>query len=282
MGRKRRITWLELLLQIPFIAYSATILVICFLLVFTPFRSTADLARGILVSPNSFTFDNFADAWRNGLGIAIKNSMTLSLLTCLFTALLGGFAGYAFSFLRFRLRNGLYIFMYSGIYVSTMLIALPLFLQYRQLGLVNSMFGALLIFLGLRLPFSVYLFKNFFDEFSIELIEAARIDGLADLRIFFWIVMPLSVGVLSTVILFNFTAVWSDYLIGLLFLQKDSLMTIMPRIMNIFGSGPMVTQATPLGQGFAGLLVSTIPIIVIYALAKKHYITGLTLGSVKS
>lgn len=282
MGRKIRITPWQLILQIPFVIYSASILIICFLLFVTPFRSTADLARGILVSPNSFTLGNFADSWRSGLGIGVKNSMTLSVLTCFFTALFGGLAGYAFSFLRFKLRNGLYLFMYAGIYVSTMLIALPLFLQYRQLGLVNSLPGALAIFLGLRLPFSVYLFKNFFDEFSIELIEAARIDGLNDLRIFFKIVIPLSVGVLSTVLLFNFTAVWSDYLIGLLFLQKDSLMTIMPRIMNIFGSGPMVTQATPLGQGFAGLLVSTIPVIVIYAVAKKHYITGLTLGSVKS
>jgi ABC-type glycerol-3-phosphate transport system permease component len=281
MGRKRKTTLRDLLLQIPFLLYSATILVMVFLLVVTPFRSTNDLARGILVTPNSFTFENFQDAWHNGLGTGIKNSMTLSLLTCVFTAFLGGFAGYAFSFLRFRLRNGLYLFMYSGIFVSTMLIALPLFLQYRQLGLVNSIFGALLIFTGLRIPFSVYLFKNFFDEFSMELIEAARIDGLNDMRIFFRIVIPLSVGVLSTVVLFNFTAVWSDYLIGLLFLQKNSLMTIMPMIMNIFGSGPMVTQATPLGQGFAGLLVSTVPVIVIYAAAKKHYITGLTLGSVK-
>ena len=171
MGRKRKITVRELLMQIPFLLYSATILVMVFLLLITPFRSTNDLARGILVTPNSFTFDNLQDAWHNGLGTGIKNSMTLSLLTCVFTAFLGGFAGYAFSFLRFRLRNGLYLFMYSGIFVSTMLIALPLFLQYRQLGLVNSIFGALLIFTGLRIPFSVYLFKNFFDEFSMELIE---------------------------------------------------------------------------------------------------------------
>jgi len=282
MGRKRKLTIGGMLLQIPFLLYSATIVAFCLLLVATPFRSTDDLARGILVRPNSFTLTNFADSWRNGLGTGVSNSMKLSVLTCLFTALLGGFAGYAFSFLRFRLRQGLYVFMYCGIYISTMLIALPLFLQYRQLGLVNSIFGALLIFIGLRLPFSVYLFKNFFDEFQIELIEAARIDGLSDMGIFFRIVTPLSVGVFSTVVLFNFTAVWSDYLIGLLFLQKQRLMTVMPMIMNIFGSGPMVTQATPLGQGFAGLLVSTLPVIIIYAIAKKHYVSGLMLGSVKS
>ena len=281
MGRKKKFTVWELLMQIPFLIYAISIVTICFLLLVTPFRETNDLARGILVIPNSFTFTNFSDSWNSGLGTGVKNSMILSLSTCLSTAFLGGFAGYAFSFLRFKLRNSLYIFIYAGIFVSTMLIALPLFLQYRQLGLVNNLFGAFLIFLGLRIPFSVFLFRNFFDEFSIELIEAARIDGLSDFKIFFMIVMPLSVGVLSTVVLFNFTAVWSDYLIGLLFLQNDNLMTIMPKIMNIFGSGPMVTQATPLGQGFAGLLVSTIPVIVIYAAFKKHYITGLTMGSVK-
>jgi raffinose/stachyose/melibiose transport system permease protein len=268
-------------MQVPFVLYSLTILVMCFILLITPFRSGNDLARGILARPRTFTFENFRDVWLSGLGTGVRNSFFLGAATCLLTILLGGVAGYAFSFLKFRLKRGLYTALYSCIYVSTMLIALPLFLQYRDLHLVNNLFGALVIFLGLRMPFSVYLFKNFFDEFSSELIEAAKMDGLGDLRIFARIVLPLSRGVVITVLLFNFAAVWTDYLIGLLFLQQDRLMTIMPKIMYIFGSGPMVTRATPLGQGFAGLFIATLPIVVIYFFTKRYYIEGLTLGSVK-
>jgi ABC-type glycerol-3-phosphate transport system permease component len=281
MARKRRLTVSGVLLQVPFLLYSLTIVVMCFILLVTPFRSGNDLARGILARPQSFTFVNFRDVWLSGLGTGVRNSFFLGASTCLLTILLGGIAGYAFSFLKFRVKGALYTFMYSCIYVSTMLIALPLFLQYRDLHLVNNLLGALLIFLGLRLPFSVYLFKNFFDEFSAELIEAARMDGLTDIRIFWRIVLPLSKGVVITVLLFNFTAVWTDYLIGLLFLQQDKLMTIMPKIMYIFGAGPMVTRATPLGQGFAGLLVATLPIVIIYFFTKRYYVEGLTLGSIK-
>ncbi len=106
-------------------------------------------------------------------------------------------------------------------------------------------------------------------------------DGVGDLRIFSRIVFPLSRGVVITVLLFNFTAVWTDYLIGLLFLQQDRLMTIMPKIMSIFGQGPIVTHATSLGQGFASLFAATLPIVIIYFFTKRYYVEGLTLGSLK-
>jgi raffinose/stachyose/melibiose transport system permease protein len=281
MARMRKATVGSVLVQVPFVLYSLSIVAMVLILVITPFRSGNDLARGILVKPDSLGLGNFRDAFDSGLGYGVRNSFILGVSTCALTIFLGGIAGYAISFMKFHFRRGLASFMNACIYVSTMLIALPLFLQYRDLHLVNNLLGALLIFLGLRLPFSVYLFKSYFDEFSPELIEAAKMDGVSDLRIFWRIVFPLSKGVVITVLLFNFSAVWTDYLIGLLFLQQDALMTIMPKIMYIFGSGPMVTHATSLGQGFAGLFIATLPIVIIYFFTKKYYVEGLTLGSLK-
>ena len=281
MAKVRQTTAGSVLVQVPFVLYSLTIVAMVVILVVTPFRSGNDLARGLLVKPTGLGLGNFRDAFGSGLGDGVRNSGILGVSTCALTIVLGGIAGYAISFMKFRFRRGLASFMNACIYISTMLIALPLFLQYRDLHLVNNLLGALLIFLGLRLPFSVYLFKSYFDEFSPELIEAARMDGVKDLRIFWSIVFPLSKGVVITVLLFNFSAVWTDYLIGLLFLQQDKLMTIMPKIMYIFGSGPMVTHATSLGQGFAGLFIATLPIVIIYFFTKKYYVEGLTLGSLK-
>ncbi len=281
MAKVRKTTIGSVVVQVPFVLYSLTIVAMGLILIVTPFRSGQDLAYGLLGGPNHLGFGNFIDAWGSGLGYGVRNSFILGASTCALTILLGGIAGYAMSFMRFRFRRGFASFMNACIYVSTMLIALPLFLQYRDLHLVNNLFGALLIFLGLRLPFSVYLFKSYFDEFPSELIEAAKMDGVRDVRIFRSIVFPLSKGVVITVLLFNFTAVWTDYLIGLLFLQQNELMTLMPKIMYIFGAGPMVTQATSLGQGFAGLFIATLPIVIIYLLTKKYYVEGLTLGSLK-
>ncbi len=281
MPRARKITPGGVLVQIPFVVYSITILIMCYTLIVSPFRAGNDLARGVLVIPRAFSLENFRDAFGSGLGTGAMNSFALGAATSILTILLGGLAGYAFSFIRFRFKQPLAAFINACIYVSTMLIALPLFLQYRDLHLVNNRLGALLIFMGLRLPFSVFLFRSYFNEFSRELIEAARMDGVGDLNILARIVFPLSRGVVITVLLFNFTAVWTDYLIGLLFLQQDRLMTIMPRILNIFGQGPIVTHATALGQGFAGLFVATLPIVIIYFFTKKYYVEGLTLGSLK-
>ena len=258
MGKVRHTTVGSVLVQVPFVLYSLTIVAMVVILIVTPFRSGNDLARGLLEKPSGFGLGNFRDAFGSGLGDGVRNSGFLGVSTCALTIVLGGIAGYAISFMKFRFRRGLASFMNACIYVSTMLIALPLFLQYRDLHLVNNLLGALLIFLGLRLPFSVYLFKSYFDEFSPELIEAAKMDGVSDMRIFWSIVFPLSKGVVITVLLFNFSAVWT-----------------------IFGSGPMVTHATSLGQGFAGLFIATLPIVVIYFFTKKYYVEGLTLGSLK-
>jgi ABC-type glycerol-3-phosphate transport system permease component len=268
-------------MQIPMIIYSITILLFLVVILITPFREGADIARGLLRLPESFTLYNFQSAWETGLNLALRNSLLLAAVTCGITIVLGGLAGYAYSLLKFPLRNFFYQFSYVMIYISIVLICLPLFLQYRDLRLNNTYWGALIIFVGIRLPFSIFLFRNFFDEFSKELLEAGRIDGLGHLGTLLHIVFPLSKGVSVTVMIFNFTAVWTDLLVGLLFLQKSEMLTIMVKVMYIFNVGPMATKATPLGQGFAGLLIGTVPILILYAFTKKHYIEGLTMGSIK-
>ncbi len=277
----RKISPFRLLMQIPMIIYSITILLFLVVILITPFREGADIARGLLRLPESFTLYNFQSAWETGLNLALRNSLLLAAVTCAITIVLGGLAGYAYSLLKFPLRNFFYQFSYVMIYISIVLICLPLFLQYRDLRLNNTYWGALIIFVGIRLPFSIFLFRNFFDEFSKELLEAGRIDGLGHLGTLLHIVFPLSKGVSVTVMIFNFTAVWTDLLVGLLFLQKSEMLTIMVKVMYIFNVGPMATKATPLGQGFAGLLIGTVPILILYAFTKKHYIEGLTMGSIK-
>jgi len=279
--KKKNMSVFRLFMQIPMILYSVTILMFLVVILITPFREAGDIARGLLRVPETFTLYNFQTAWESGLGRALANSLFLAVTTCAITILIGGFAGYAYSLLRFPFRKVLYNFSYMMIYISIVLICLPLFLQYRDLRLNNTYMGALIIFVGIRLPFSIFLFRNFFDEFQKELIEAGRIDGLNHMGILMKIVFPLSKGVSVTVMIFTFTAVWTDLLVGLLFMQKTHMLTVMVKVMYIFNVGPMATKATPIGQGFAGLLVGTLPILILYAFTKKHYIQGLTMGSIK-
>jgi len=269
------------LVQIIFISYSITILLFIAVIVLTPFRSPKDVVRGILTIPNSFTFVNFIDVWKGGLNIGFRNSMFFSISTCVLTLIIGGLAGYAFSFLKFRLRSALYTFIFSGMFISIVLISIPLFMQYRDLKLINSFLGVLIIYVGIRLPFTVFIYKNYFDDFPVSIIEAAKIDGVNDIGVFTRIVIPLSKPVSVTIILFNFVAIWTDFLIGLLFLQKGENVIVMLRIISIFWSGTKGTQITPLSTGYAGLVIVIVPVALIYFFGKKYYIEGLTLGSVK-
>lgn len=269
----------RILVQVVFISYGITVLFFIVILLITPFRSPEDVARGILTIPNSFTFSNFINIWKGGFDVGFKNSMFFSISTCIITLIVGSLAGYAFSFLRFRLSRALYTFIFSCMFISIMLISIPLFMQYKNLGLINSFLGVLIIYVGIRLPFTVFIFKNFFDEFPVSIIEAAKIDGINDIGILTRIVIPLSKPVAITVILFNFATIWADFMIGLFFLQRNENVIVMLRVLSIFHGG--ISRTAPLSVGYAGLLIVAIPVILLYFLGKKYYIEGLILGSIK-
>lgn len=269
----------RILVQVVFISYGITVLFFIVILLITPFRSPEDVARGILTIPNSFTFSNFINIWKGGFDVGFKNSMFFSISTCIITLIVGSLAGYAFSFLRFRLSRALYTFIFSCMFISIMLISIPLFMQYKNLGLINSFLGVLIIYVGIRLPFTVFIFKNFFDEFPVSIIEAAKIDGINDIGILARIVIPLSKPVAITVILFNFATIWADFMIGLFFLQRNENVIVMLRVLSIFHGG--ISRTAPLSVGYAGLLIVAIPVILLYFLGKKYYIEGLILGSIK-
>lgn len=269
------------IVQIIFISYSITVVVFLAVLILTPFRDGKDLVRGILKIPNSFTLENFISVWNGGLNLGFRNSMFFGIVTCILTIIIGGLAGYGFAFLRFRLKNVFFSLMFSGIFISLIVILIPLFLQYRDLHLINNFLGVIIIYTGIRLSFTIYLYRSFFEEFPKSIIEAARIDGANEIAIFTKIIIPLSKAVSLTIIIFNFIAVWTDLLIGLLFLQKAGSQTIMLSISNIFVSLAMGTEVTPLAVGYAGLFISTVPVIILYFCTKKYYLQGLTMGSIK-
>ncbi|MCL5070992.1 MAG: carbohydrate ABC transporter permease [Actinobacteria bacterium] len=272
----------KIIIQIIFISYSLTIIGSLYVLLISPFRSRIDISRGVLTLPNSFTFENFVSAWNKGINYGFRNSLFFGIITCIITILIGGIAAYGLAFLRFKFRNFWYLLMTSGIFLSIMVIVLPLFLQYSSLHLINSFIGVIIIYVGIRLPFTVYIFRNYFLEFPVSILEAAKIDGANEMGMFTKIVLPLSKPVVVTAAIFNFITVWTELLVGLLFLQNPKNQTLMLKIMNIFTSELMSTgEVAPLTQGFAGLFISTIPIILIYFFTKKYYLEGLTMGSIK-
>jgi ABC-type glycerol-3-phosphate transport system permease component len=142
--------------------------------------------------------------------------------------------------------------------------------------MINSFSGAILIYVGLLMPFSVYLMTNFFKTVPREIIDAARMDGCGTFGVFRQIMLPLSAPALLTLVVVNAMWVWNELLIALIFLQRDELKTLMVGIAAMRSRNYVDIPAT-----MAGLLVATLPIVILYIAGQRYFIRGLTAGAVK-
>ena len=275
---------IKIIMQVPFIFYSLTVIAPLAFLVVTPFRNNEDIIHnGLFSIPTIFTFNNIIHIWSSNFVIGFRNSMFLAVVGTILALMIGSLASYALAFLKFIGNKVFYNLVFFGIYISLIVIVMPLFLQYGNLNLINNIFAALIIYIGLRLPFTIFLFRNFFGLFPQSMVDSAKIDGANSFGIFTRIVIPLSKPIIVTIAIFNFLAVWADVLIGILFLQTPELKILMPSILESF----FINQRQP-GEvvvptlfGYAGLLIATIPVALIFVLGKKYYIQALTLGSIK-
>jgi len=152
----------------------------------------------------------------------------------------------------------------------------PLFVSMVSWKMVNTYQGVILIYVGLLMPFSVFLLTNFFKTIPREIVEAARIDGCSTFDVYRRIMVPLSGPAVVTLVVVNAMWVWNELLIALIFLQRDELKTLMVGIASMLSRNYVDIPAT-----MAGLLVATIPIVILYIFGQRYFIRGLTSGAVK-
>ncbi len=204
------------------------------------------------------------------------NSAILTVGGVTASLLIACLAAYAFARMEFFGKRTLFNIILSLMVVPPVVMIIPLFVSMVRWHLVNTYQGTILIYTGLLLPFSVYLMTNFFRAIPREIIEAARIDGCSNLGIFWRIMMPLSMPAVITLIVVNALWVWNELLIALVFMQKDELKTLMVGISALRSRNYVDIPAT-----MAGLLVATIPIVIVYMFGQRFFIRGLTGGAVK-
>jgi len=185
-------------------------------------------------------------------------------------------AAYAFARMEFPGKRTLFNLILALMVVPPVVMIVPLFVTMVRWKLVNTYQGAILIYVGLLLPFSIYLMTNFFQTIPREIVDAARIDGCSSLGVFWQIMLPLSAPAVITLIVVNALWVWNELLIALIILQKDELKTLMVGIATLRSRNYIDIPAT-----MAGLLIATIPIVVVYLFGQKYFIRGLTSGAVK-
>ncbi|WP_242116952.1 carbohydrate ABC transporter permease [Sphingomonas lacusdianchii] len=205
---------------------------------------------------------------------ALRNSIGVAMLATLFGLLLTVPAGYAFAKLRFRGRERLLKLLIAALVVPGQVAMLPLFLIFRHLGLVNSYAGVILP--GLAGIFGVLFVRQATLAIPDELIDAARMDGASELRIFRTIVLPLLTPVVVTLALFTFLASWNDFMWPLVVLAYQQRYTLPVAVAAIArehaADGELMMAAS---------VVTTMPVLLIFLLLQRYYLTGLLGGGVK-
>ncbi len=241
------------------------------------FKSKSEYIANKWGLPDSLIWNNFAVAQAGEkFFIRFANSIILTVGAVAVSLVIACLAAYAFARMNFPGKKTLFNLILSLMVVPPVVMLVPLFVSWVRWGMINTYHGTILIYTGLLLPFSIYLMTNFFRAVPREIIEAARIDGCSSFGIFRRIMMPLSAPALITLIVVNALWVWNELLIALVFMQKDDLKTLMVGISTMRSRNYLDIPVT-----MAGLLIATIPIVVVYMFGQRYFIRGLTGGAVK-
>jgi raffinose/stachyose/melibiose transport system permease protein len=205
-----------------------------------------------------------------------KNSLIVVLLSLLFVLIISSLAAFALSNWRGKASRGLYLFFIAGMMLPIKIASIKLLELVRSLGLLNTIWSLVPIYIAMGLPIGVFVLTEFFREVPHELTEAAIIDGSTYFRVFVTILLPLVRPALATVAIYNLIPFWNDLWFPLIFINKESQKTLLLGVTRLFGQ-----YQTDWSKVLAVLTLSAIPVLVLYLSMSKQFIKGVTAGAVK-
>jgi multiple sugar transport system permease protein len=207
---------------------------------------------------------------------AMINSLVVGAVAVAISMAVGIFGAYAFARLRFRFRGGLMLLFLLTYMLPPISILVPLYLLEASLGLLDTQFGLVLVYVSFITPFVLWVMGNFFQSIPVELEEQAQIDGLGRIGVLFRVVLPLSkAGLLSTTLL-GFLLAWDEFLYALIFTNTDAAKTIPVAIAEFTGR-----NAVDFGLIATGGVLACLPPVIIAVIFQRHIVGGLTAGALK-
>lgn len=229
-----------------------------------------------LTDPSQLSLDNYTALFEDsGIGEAFWNTVLISVPTTLLVVGIAALAGYAFAWLDFPFRDGIFLVVVGLLVVPVQIGLLPVAKLFGTIGLFGTVAGVVLFHVAYGLPFAVFLLRNYFAEIPREMLEAARMDGGSEWRIFSQLVLPLGRPALASLAIFQFLWVWNDMLVALLFADSESqpLTVALQSQMRQFGSN--------IGVLAPGAFLSLVVPLVVFFAFQRHFVQGVMAGSVK-
>lgn len=225
--------------------------------------------------PLKASLNNYLEVFRRiDLINVFKNTLFYIALILIFDLIINSICGYALAKFRFRGRSFVISAIVALMVMPMEVILLPIYIEMSQIGWVNTRQALVVPFIAKC--FSIYMFYNFFKEVPDELLEAAAIDGSRPIATFFRVVVPISKTVYATVFILDFVAHWNDFMWPFLVMTGKENRTIQLAVQSFFG-----TQPVHYGAIMASLVVSAIPMIIMFVFIQKYYVEGIASSGIK-
>ena len=241
------------------------------------FKDNNDIFSHPFSLPSVWRFENYVQAWDKAhLNIYLVNSIIISTGTIILTLVVCSMAAYILARIRFKMNFAIYSYFLFGMMMPTIAALIPLFIVYKNMGMLNSFVSMTTIYTSFGIAICIFILTGFMKTIPVELEESAVIDGCSPLQVFLNIILPISKAALVTAAIIGYLDAWNEYLFALVFLTKMDMKTL------TLGLASFKTQHfTFYGLMSAGIFISIIPVIIIYAFLQEKVIKGLTTGALK-
>lgn len=225
--------------------------------------------------PSRITVDHYRDLFsRLEIGHYLFNSTLLATSVTLISLTVNSMAAYAFAKLRFGARESLFRALLTGLLIPAQVALLPLFLMLKHLGLVNTYGGVIIP--GMASIFGIFLIRQYAFSVPDSLLDAARVDGAGEFRVYWSVFLPLCRPILVTLAIFTFMGTWNDFMWPLIVLTDDAMYTLPVALANLLGE-----HAQDVELMMAGAVLTVLPVTLLFLFLQKYYIQGITFGGVK-
>ncbi|MBE3024112.1 carbohydrate ABC transporter permease [Janthinobacterium sp. BJB1] len=284
--RNNKLTLGRVVLYLLLILFAVYYIVPLYVTLSTSFKSLDEIRSGnLLALPHVWQFDSWAKAWSSactgvtcdGMQPFFWNSIKMVIPAVLISTFLGAFNGYVFAHWRFRGSEILFAALLVGCFIPFQVVILPMARLLGEFGLANTTTGLVFVHVVYGTAFTTLFFRNYYIGVPEELIKAARIDGAGFFLIFRKIVLPISGPIFVVCIIWQFTQIWNDFLFGIVFASGDS-QPITVGLNNLVNTSTGVKEYN---VNMAAAVIAALPTLLVYLVAGRYFVRGLTAGAVK-
>ncbi len=278
---KRR-PWLWVLIYLALAILAVFYLIPVYVLVVNALKDYREVSvEAMWRLPDRFSLASFAKAWygttgMTGLSRNFMNSVYLVVPAVFFSVLLGSINGYVLAHWRFRGSETLFFLLLFGMFIPYQSVLIPLVRVLMKVHLYGTLPGLIITHIVYGIPITTLIFRNYYAQIPRELIDAAQIDGAEVMKVYRYVILPISAPGMVVAVIWQFTQVWNDFLFGVVITNKPDVQPITVALNNMAGSFIVEWNVQ-----MAGALLAALPTLLVYLLMGRYFIRGLLAGSVK-